>query len=1335
MSVQAKLEIGAPNDGYEREADATADRVMRMSNVVGSSAPLRFSPLPGGLGDRATSITAKPMGEGGRAESEGESPDDETDAKADTECMACGSADGSTDDGSKRAALGITSVGRVQRACSACGAEPEERLQREVDDEHDGRLQQQHDDDLDGDGRLQRVCAECDVELEQTLQRDSAVISTPAPDATFTPRLHALRLHGGAPLSVDTRKFMESRFGYSFKDIRIHTDERAGLLARSIGAKAFTLARDVVFGPGQYQPHTHSGRRLLAHELTHTLQQGAVRDRGTRPRIQRSPLDGVDDTETDEPHGRVDKIVIICNRGGKGRGRKGTIDFHVDGRIHRYGLEQCIAPTGRYPEAKVQEDVATRKLEGKHLVDDLSDFFIDLGEPEGVTHESSDAVPADSSPTAQASDDDLEPATTGKKPSKEEPAPIETFSFRFAKTKSDEPDPRTFFHDDSGEFRETTVLVDVNPYRSQVRDLIGDETMERAGWRISHIYDDRELSFLLRELEYQFEWAEGKQKVRIDRLIRRVREQRGIAEATAMRAKVGDELGLSATLSERIEDHPELASQLERLHEGIKELLREEESNKTVERLREIMTGTADRDALDAIKEAKKRYRQAVGRAERDDDYDAANQALMLARGIELLQAYDHIPSYPRNEDAQQAWESWQDARRDLFGEASWLQDSPFIRLGGKRAEVREGRERSEAKVAKAHEILERASTSQSSLSNAGAGALADVTASELLSHDISLSEIAKALEWLRDDPETRAQYDRVMAEGLLVNALLHRAAYLGRGEQAKGAGLAELDSSGQDFVAGFATKALELETASPLGIRFSTDTWTELETGEAFFEGLLWGFSDGFVQIVKLVQTLADETKRAKLVEHIEQMFKDRKVRRAAGAAMAEAMYTEVGEFNASDPAGQAKTMGKLVGGLVFEIFGAVVSAGALKVITMTAKFARLKALAAFGQLLAKSTIAKAFAEKLVDLGKQAAKATARVTDALEDVTDLLPRLTSDGKLTRTTRQLDRVERTERRVVDAAIEVEEALEEVKRLADPHAPDPDPTEWFRATQRLDKAEAKLKHEIDVYGKRRVSATNSIARASSKRPGLPTRDELAAELKLLYREAALDPNAKEITLFDDAVHSYKRESSVGSCFVRHSIKKVGDKTGLCPPEKGNVDKQAEADAEKAIPEAAEGEAQSGAPDTATGRSDEQIDQAFPAAVGTEFTPPSKAKQIAESIAGGGPVKSNLGSGTSGRAGFTNIDITPHPKVDVVADMRNLPFPDDFFDEHFATGFLHQLISNEKVMIELFRTLKPGGTITLFTRNGSFAGMESAYRAAGFVDVTITGGGKIFKARKP
>jgi hypothetical protein len=80
---------------------------------------------------------------------------------------------------------------------------------------------------------------------------------------------------GGQPLDDVARAFMEPRFGHDFGQVRIHTDARAAESARRLNAAAYTVGKHIVFGAGRYQPNAEAGRLLLAHELTHVLQQEA----------------------------------------------------------------------------------------------------------------------------------------------------------------------------------------------------------------------------------------------------------------------------------------------------------------------------------------------------------------------------------------------------------------------------------------------------------------------------------------------------------------------------------------------------------------------------------------------------------------------------------------------------------------------------------------------------------------------------------------------------------------------------------------------------------------------------------------------------------------------------------------------------------------------------------------------------------------------------------------------------------------------------------------------------------------------------------------------------
>jgi len=135
-------------------------------------------------------------------------------------------------------------------------------------------------------GRIQRLCPECEEEMqrqpapekeeeeeeEKKLQRKETPGQVPDATPDLESRIAALQ-GGGDPLPSSEWAFFEPRFGRAFGDVRIHSGLEAADLAQRVHARAFTLGRSVVFGKGEDRPGTEAGRRLLAHELPHVVQQ------------------------------------------------------------------------------------------------------------------------------------------------------------------------------------------------------------------------------------------------------------------------------------------------------------------------------------------------------------------------------------------------------------------------------------------------------------------------------------------------------------------------------------------------------------------------------------------------------------------------------------------------------------------------------------------------------------------------------------------------------------------------------------------------------------------------------------------------------------------------------------------------------------------------------------------------------------------------------------------------------------------------------------------------------------------------------------------------------
>lgn len=135
-------------------------------------------------------------------------------------------------------------------------------------------------------GVLQRKCAcgsaagmegECEEckQKEMSLQRRANGSAAAAPPAV-PPIVHDVLRSPGRPLDASTRAYMEPRFGHDFSNVRVHADDRAAESARAVNALAYTVGEHIVFGSRRFEPRDATGSRLLAHELSHTIQQGGA---------------------------------------------------------------------------------------------------------------------------------------------------------------------------------------------------------------------------------------------------------------------------------------------------------------------------------------------------------------------------------------------------------------------------------------------------------------------------------------------------------------------------------------------------------------------------------------------------------------------------------------------------------------------------------------------------------------------------------------------------------------------------------------------------------------------------------------------------------------------------------------------------------------------------------------------------------------------------------------------------------------------------------------------------------------------------------------------------
>lgn len=139
-----------------------------------------------------------------------------------------------------------------------------------------------------GISSVQRKCAHC--EEEEKIQRKEFREDKIQSGNNFESYAGNLN-SGGKAISKNVRDFFEPRFGYDFSDVKIHSDSSAVKSAQSINALAYTSGNNIVFNENQYSPDTYGGKKLLAHELTHVIQQNPILKTSVSNPVQRKPGD------------------------------------------------------------------------------------------------------------------------------------------------------------------------------------------------------------------------------------------------------------------------------------------------------------------------------------------------------------------------------------------------------------------------------------------------------------------------------------------------------------------------------------------------------------------------------------------------------------------------------------------------------------------------------------------------------------------------------------------------------------------------------------------------------------------------------------------------------------------------------------------------------------------------------------------------------------------------------------------------------------------------------------------------------------------------------------
>lgn len=230
---------------------------------------------------------------------------------------------------SPQAAFFQPNVTAISRKCDKCEEEDKTAHRMADKKEEDKHLQRKTDKKEDEDKHLQRNMDKKEDEDKKIHKKEAGGQSSQAVSASG----YISSLGGsGQSLSKNTSQFFKSRMGHEFGNVKIHTDREAAQSAKTLNAKAYTIGEHIVFNEGQYQPETHEGKKLLAHELTHVLQQD-------KERISKKGEDTEDCAESLDLEGET---TAVYNKGaGKPVGEKKAKAKDCEGCE-----DDCISVTG-----------------------------------------------------------------------------------------------------------------------------------------------------------------------------------------------------------------------------------------------------------------------------------------------------------------------------------------------------------------------------------------------------------------------------------------------------------------------------------------------------------------------------------------------------------------------------------------------------------------------------------------------------------------------------------------------------------------------------------------------------------------------------------------------------------------------------------------------------------------------------------------------------------------------------------------------------------------------------------------------------------------------------
>ncbi|EJL64882.1 eCIS core domain-containing protein [Flavobacterium sp. CF136] len=280
--IQKKLTTGTVGDKYETEADNVADKVVNKNKTGGflqsrSEEAVQQKPISETISavQKQDLTQEKPLQKKGTEKEEDKKVQKKSDKEEDKKVQKKGE------------------------------KEEDKKVQKKSDKEEDKKVQKK--EEKEEEKPVQKKCADCekedtvqkkDKEEEKAVQKKGLNSETEIQDNELEGKLDSSKGYGTG-LDKKTKREMESGFGSDFSNVKIHTDANAIQMSQELGAQAFTNGNDVYFNQGKYNPESNEGKHLLAHELTHTVQQtGGTQKTG---KIQKSSIENTQSEDLEAP--------------------------------------------------------------------------------------------------------------------------------------------------------------------------------------------------------------------------------------------------------------------------------------------------------------------------------------------------------------------------------------------------------------------------------------------------------------------------------------------------------------------------------------------------------------------------------------------------------------------------------------------------------------------------------------------------------------------------------------------------------------------------------------------------------------------------------------------------------------------------------------------------------------------------------------------------------------------------------------------------------------------------------------------------------------------------